>query len=87
MKKQIYLSLVIVALLCLTGWTGYARGQRTNSVRQTWEYHIDGAPTFNSIPGANVDPVQAERLLNQRAAEGWELAAVGQGLYYFKRAR
>ena len=28
-----------------------------------------------------------EKLLNQRAAEGWELTAVGGYFYYFRRAR
>jgi hypothetical protein len=27
MKKHLYLSLTIVALLSLAGWTGYARGK------------------------------------------------------------
>jgi hypothetical protein len=31
--------------------------------------------------------VANERLINQRAAEGWELAAIGSNFYYFKRAR
>jgi hypothetical protein len=40
-KKKLYLSLVIVALLCLVGWTGHGREQRTSAGRQTWEYRID----------------------------------------------
>jgi hypothetical protein len=34
-------------------------------------------------------PDTAQQLLNQRAAEGWELTAVAgdQGLYFFRRAR
>jgi hypothetical protein len=54
---------------------------------RTWEYRIDGAPTYTG--GGYVDPEKAQQLLNQCAAEGWELAAVGggQGLYYFRRAR
>ena len=36
MKNKLYPSLVVVAFLCLGGWIGY--GQRTSSVRQTWEY-------------------------------------------------
>lgn len=55
---------------------------------RTWEYRVDYAPTYAG-PGSYVDPDKAQQLLNQRAAEGWVLAAVGggQGLYYFKRAR
>jgi hypothetical protein len=90
MKKYRYL-LVIVALLSLAGWTGYAREQRTNSMRQTWEYRVDSAPT-SYVPGSAdtlkyVDSKKSEVLLNQRGAEGWELVGVGAWLYYFKRAR
>jgi hypothetical protein len=31
--------------------------------------------------------VADERLINQRAAEGWELTAVGGYFYYFKRVK
>ena len=90
MKKHLYL-LVIVALLSLAGWTGYARGQRTNSMKQTWEYRVDYAPTSDTPGSGNtlkyVDPKKSEVLLNQRGAEGWELVGVGAWLYYFKRAR
>ena len=85
--------MIIVALLSLAGWAGYARGQRTNSVRQTWEYRVDNARTnandaYNrASPGIYIDPRKSQQLLNQRAAEGWELAGVGEWLYYFKRAR
>ena len=79
MRSKLYISLVILALLCLVAWTGH--GQRT---RQSWEYKVDLFPTDfarGDAAGAN------ERLINQRAAEGWELAAVGNTFYYFKRAR
>ena len=71
MKKYLYL-LVIVALLSLAGWTSYARGQRTNSMRQTWEYRVDPVPGTARI---------------ELLAEGWELTAVGGTMYYFRRAR
>ena len=92
MKKHFYLSMIIVALLSLAGWTGYARGQRTNSLRQTWEYHVDPVPVASSSEVSREGVARAnaaayERLLNQRAAEGWELTAVGVGNYYFRRAR
>jgi hypothetical protein len=94
MKKHLYLSMIIVALLTLAGWTGYARGQRTNSMRQTWEYRVDPVPSTARIELlAETDRVMEnnraldERLINQRAAEGWELTAVGGTMYYFRRAR
>ena len=93
MKKHFYLSMIIVALLSLAGWTGYARGQRTNSVRQTWEYHVDPVPgTSVAHYNDEAEVVRSnaaadERLINQRAAEGWELTAVGGINYYFRRAR
>jgi len=93
MKKHFYLSLIIVALLSLAGWTGYARGQRTNSVKQTWEYHVDPLPgTQGAHYGPDVEvyrtiAAENERLINQRAAEGWELTAVGVSYFYFRRAR
>ena len=31
--------------------------------------------------------VANERLIIQRAAEGWELTAIGSNFYYFKRAK
>jgi hypothetical protein len=92
MKKHLYLSIIVVVLLSLAGWTGYARGQRSVG-RQTWEYHVD------LIPGTSVahygdeaevarsNAAADERLINQRAAEGWELTAVGGVNYYFRRAR
>jgi hypothetical protein len=86
-KKKLYLSVIILAL-CLVGWTGHGREQRTSAGRQTWEYRVDGAPTFAG-PGSYIDPEKAQQLLNQRGAEGWELTAIGggQGLYYFRRPR
>ncbi len=49
---------------------------------------VKDAPTYAG-PGSYVSPEKAQQLLNLRAAQGWELTAIGggQGLYYFKRAR
>jgi hypothetical protein len=94
MRKRLYLSLIVVAMLCFMGWTGYARGQRGTSAVQMWEYHVDPVPVISGIQFGSTqqqaDAAQAavkQRLINQRAAEGWELAAVGQSFYYFKRPR
>jgi len=103
MKKHLYLTIIIVALLSLVGWTEYARGQRSSVGRQTWEYHVDPVPgtrvpRFGTMDGRPINPVENaevarsnaaedERLINQRAAEGWELTAVGGVNYYFRRAK
>jgi hypothetical protein len=94
MKKHLYLSIIIIALLSLAGWTEYARGQRSSVGRQTWEYHVDPVPGTRvaelrqDIEGfARSNAAEDERLINQRAAEGWELTAVGGVNYYFRRAK
>ena len=93
MRNRLYLSLVVVALLCLVGWTGYGQGQRSSVGRQTWEYRVDPVPgtRLGVIGGeqetARLNAAEGERLINRRAAEGWELTAVGGVNYYFRRAR
>lgn len=53
---------------------------------QTWEYHVDAAPTYSG--GGFGEPNAVQQLLNQRAAEGWQfIPFAGQRLLYFKRAR
>jgi hypothetical protein len=90
MKKYFYLSIIVVVLLSLAGWTGYARGQRSVG-RQ--EYHVDLIPgTSVAHYGDDAEVARSnaaadERLINQRAAEGWELTAVGGVNYYFRRAK
>jgi hypothetical protein len=91
--KNLYLYLILVAILCLSGWAGYMRGQGTNSRRQNWEYRVDTVPGTSQSISVDQSAVREhnreadERLINQRAAEGWELTAVGGYYYYFKRAR
>ena len=55
--KRLNLSLVVIVLLCLVGWTEHARGQRTNSA-QGWQYMV-----------IDCDVQQ----LNRLGAGGWEL--------------
>lgn len=74
---------LIVALVCLSVWTGYGQGQRTGPARQTWEYRvIETALVEGYTPVA-----QVQQLLNQGGAEGWELVRVSEHRYYFKRAK
>jgi hypothetical protein len=54
---------------------------------QTWEYRVDEAPTYAG-PGSFIEPTKSQQLLNQRAAEGWQLIPfVRERLFYFKRAK
>ncbi len=96
MKNRFYLSLIVVALLCLSGWTAHAQLQRSSPARQTWEYMI-------ILEG---DGATASKQLNNLGTQGWELVSVvcteastfsdrlgggGGGTdhcyYYMKRAR
>lgn len=74
MKNRLYLSLVVVALLCLAGWTGFAQGQRSNPARQTWEYTV----CLYNHPSCSLETL---------GAQGWELIIVSESTYYLKRAR
>jgi hypothetical protein len=73
MKNRLSLSLVVIALLCLAGWTGYARGQRSSSARQAWEYKV-----------INCDMEELDR----SGAVGWELvvSTTNQGWRFVAKA-
>jgi hypothetical protein len=85
-------AIVAVAIGC--AWGGHARGQ--GSARHgSWEYRVDRVPGIERSVHSAIEfdaPVMErnrtadENLINQRAAEGWELAAVGGTFYYFKRS-
>jgi len=83
MKNRRFAALVAVVLFCFIGWSGYAQGQRSYSVKQTWEYR---AMTFNGTEAEKAAPQ-----MNQLGADGWELVACGttNGWYvcYFKRPK
>jgi hypothetical protein len=78
MTNRLFLSLVVVALLCLAGWTGYAQVQRSNPTRQTWEYIVVDA--YN-------DPDRIKSAFNQYGAQGWEYAGRSGDYYLFKRPK
>lgn len=73
MRKKVFLTIAMAALLLVTGWT--AHQQKPAFARQLWEY--------KSIAGSG------DAFLNQMGAQGWELVAVynnGEGrMFYFKR--
>ena len=84
MKKRIGVAAVVGAVLLVTGWTGYAQAQRTEPPRQAWQYRIE----VTSDRTQRVDvAAENQRILDTRAAEGWELAAVGNGFFYFRRPK
>ena len=78
MTNRLFLSLVVVALLCIAGATGYAQAQRSNPPRQTWEYTVVDA--YN-------DPDRIKGVFNQYGAQGWEYAGRSGDYYLFKRPR
>jgi hypothetical protein len=81
MKNKLYLPLIIVAfLLCLVGLEGYGQAQKTNTAKQTWVYHV----VFGQLDNSADD---AEQMLNQNAAQGWEFVGKSGNQYYFKRAK
>ena len=102
MKNRLYLSLVVIVLLCLVGWTGYGQGQRSNPARQAWEYKslvyaIRGAANAvlyeeGKPPSGSATPVTRAPELGD---QGWELVSVAASesastttyVYWFKRPK
>jgi hypothetical protein len=81
MKNKLYLSLIIIAfLLCLIGLEGYGQGQKINTAKQTWAYHVVGGSQNDMAD-------EAEQILNQNAAQGWEFVGKSDHQYYFRRAK
>lgn len=68
MRNKLYLPLLL-ALLCLAGWTTPAQLQRNTQTRETWEY----------MEVELEARVQANPRLNQYGAQGWELVGVVSG--------
>jgi hypothetical protein len=88
MKTRLWVALVIIALLCLVGWTGFT--QKSQASKQGYEYKVIIDPTQHGTEEGN-------KAINGLGAEGWELVGVsnqvGDGGYsthtrlFFKRAK
>ena len=81
MKTKANLLLLVIALLCVIGWTTY--GQRPGSNKQVWEYKSVGNKWTNFAQDAT---------FNEMGAQGWDLAtsvtdSFGGTVYVFKRAK
>lgn len=70
MKNRFYLSLIVVALLCMAGWNVYA--QRSVPPRQTWEYKVDLEAKLDlSSLGAQGWELVTAVCLNENAGSCW----------------
>lgn len=65
MKNKSYLALVLVALMCLAGWTAHAQLEKNVPAKQTWEY----------LEVELIDSPATSKL-NHLGSEGWELVQV-----------
>ena len=80
---KVQIQLVIVAILGLIVWAGYAHGQSAAPGRQNWEYRIVETQLLSSFTPAS----DVQQLLNQGGAEGWELIQIDEKRYFFKRRK
>ena len=86
MKNRILLSLVVVAALCMAGWTVHAQLQRGNQTRQTWDYKwISVGRAIESGGAWSVwaeddkplrGPVTIASKIKELGSQGWELVSV-----------
>ena len=86
MKTKTLWMLLVVALICLVGWTAYAQSQTPSAGGRTiWEY--------KTIRG---NRALRDDQLSDMGAQGWELVLFDDGergngsyggTYYFKRAK
>ena len=85
MKKSIFLSLMVIALLCIAGWTIY--GQKTVPSQVTYEYRVVYDPTET---GGMDEGLQK---LNELGAGRWELVGISHernvaaAKLYFRRVK
>lgn len=78
---RVIIVLLVVVALSIAAWT--VQAQKQNAARQQWEYKV-----------INIYQNNADKILDDLGAEGWELVAVqpssdatAKGLYHFKRQK
>jgi hypothetical protein len=101
MKKSFFLSVAILALLGLSGWTVHAHFQRSSPARVTWEYksvvltRTINAPNFTWTEDGRELPGSPDMIAKARdlGDQGWELVTItplsaqtGQGYTGFTNA-
>jgi predicted negative regulator of RcsB-dependent stress response len=86
MKKGLLLSLVIITLLCVAGWTSY--GQKSTQPQVAYEYQVLSDPTETG------SMEEGRNKLNELGAQGWQLVSINyeRGVtapakLYFMRAK
>ena len=78
MTNRLFVLLVVVALSCFAGWTAQGQVQKSNPMRQAWEYNVVDA--YN-------DPDRIRNAFNQYGSQGWEYAGRSGDYYLFKRPK
>ena len=82
MKTKVLLGSGLALILCVLGWTGYARNQNDKTV--IWEYKAVSSATKE---------FQGDKTFNELGAQGWELVTASggkdfSGVYFvFKRRK
>lgn len=91
--NKFHIMLVAAAALATVAWVPFRQGGKTVP-NQMWVYRVDMVPGLEQwrtgLPDVEViqrNGAVNEQLINQRAAEGWELIAVGGTFYYFRRPK
>ena len=82
--KKLFLSLAVIAILCMIWWTVKAQSQQTNSSRQIWEYKTiqlfgsgdDGWQSWMEDNVALPLPVNGTAKRTALGNAGWELVTV-----------
>ncbi len=63
MKKTLAMLLVVIFLLCFTAWGTHAQSERSNPMKQKWEYKW-------------IKLTDADTEMNRMGEDGWELVGI-----------
>ena len=82
--KKLFISLAVIAILCMIWWTVQAQTQKTNSSRQMWEYKTvqlygSGGGAWQSWSEDNKElplPINPIAKRTELGNAGWELVTV-----------